>query len=127
MFGGVVNDQTIAELSSFDTETGQWVSVPSYGCTPLPRKNHVMVASEDGRYVWVFGGSDDQGPLNDLTVLDMDHQTWSTAIAAGGGPKPREMAAGTMAGKYFLVRARAAVSPCWLARARVVPAAAMFL
>lgn len=104
MFGGVINDQLTAELSSFDTETGQWVPVPSYGSAPLPRKNHVMCSSEDGRYVWIFGGSDDNGPLNDLTVLDMDHQTWSAAIAAGGGPKPREMAVGTMAGKYFLVR-----------------------
>lgn len=83
MFGGIVNDQLTAELSSFDTETGQWTPVPSYGSAPHARKGHVLVSSEDGRYVWVFGGLDENGPLADLTVLDMDHQTWSAAIAAG--------------------------------------------
>lgn len=103
IFGGLMNEALSGELSCFDTETGQWLPVPSYGTAPTPRKGHVTVASEDGRYLWVFGGVDATGPLNDITVLDMDHQTWSAAVAAGGGPAPRDAAVGAMSGKYMLI------------------------
>ena len=72
----MVNDELTSDLASFDTETSQWALVPSFGTPPTPRKGHVMVASEDGRYLWVFGGSDASGTLADLSALDMDHQTW---------------------------------------------------
>ena len=90
-FGGMVNEALSSELTSFDTETFQWALVPSYGTPPSPRRGHVMVASDDGRYLWIFGGVDDTGTLADLTALDMDHQTWSAPVAAGPeAPKPRE-------------------------------------
>ena len=103
IFGGLANNALSGELSCFDSESGQWSTVPAYGAPPSPRRGHLTVVSEDGRFLWVFGGVDDSGPLNDIAVLDMDHQTWSGGISAQGGPKPREGAVGTISGKYFLV------------------------
>ena len=64
-----------------------------------------MVASEDGRRLFVFGGFDGKMVLNDLHILETDRMQWSAAVAEVSGkvPAAREGHASGVVGKYMLV------------------------
>jgi hypothetical protein len=62
-----------------------------------------MVASENGRKMYIFGGSDGVRSMNDVYVLEVERFTWSVVGITGGVPESREGHTAIMASSFMVV------------------------
>eukprot|EP00741_Cyanophora_paradoxa_P013862 tig00020710_g13380.t1 len=74
-------------MLALDTDTWQWRPVPSLGDVPTPRG--LCGATVVGRNIWIFGGADVTGFLNDVYVYETDSHNWSRVLCNGDVPSPR--------------------------------------
>lgn len=62
-----------------------------------------LCATEDGRRLYLFGGHDGNGPLNDCHYLEVEQLLWNSTEPAGTPPEPREGHMAAVLGRYLLV------------------------
>lgn len=81
---------------SFGYVSGHGVTL---GSSPPPRNSHTACAANDGRLLVVYGGaSQEDGPMGDVYVLDLQEgaERWTRPRVTGQSPEPREMHAACM-------------------------------
>ena len=81
--GGYDAEGLHSDVYVLDFDTMLWTQALGLFGGPSPRRGHSMVASEDGRRLFVFGGFDGKAVLNDLHILETDRMQWSAAVAIG--------------------------------------------
>jgi hypothetical protein len=71
-----------------------------------------LCATEDGRRLYLFGGHDGNGPLNDCYYLEVEQLLWSAlAKPLGTPPEPREGHIAAVLGRYLFVSGGCGVQP----------------
>jgi len=97
-FGGfnktdrVLDDACMLELSA-DGTSGTWTALapePPVGSKSISaRSQHAAACSQDGRYVFVYGGYDGFKSLNDLWLLDLTTSSLRHVSVEGPAPEAR--------------------------------------
>ncbi|MBI1761245.1 MAG: hypothetical protein HYR56_07410, partial [Acidobacteria bacterium] len=68
----------------------QWRNLtPASGDKPEARRNGVAVYDPIGKRVIIFGGSGDNGPLNDTWAFSLETRAWAKLSTVGTPPPPR--------------------------------------
>lgn len=98
-------------LQVLDLDSLQWSEVPTFGNEPCPRKGSSMVASENGRKMYVFGGSDGVRTMSDVYVLEVERFTWSVVGITGGVPESREGHSAVMVSSFMVVSGGVSLLP----------------
>ena len=62
----------------------QWSTIQASGATPSPRFNHIAEVIDDKLYV--IGGTDGKRLFNDVHILDLTNNVWSSPQTIGGIP-----------------------------------------
>lgn len=93
---------SMQQVWSFDTNVGKWNVANATGNAPANRRDHVAVATHDGKII-IHGGTD-QGFLtfySDVAVLDCsaDAYTWSAPQVSGKIPAGRYTHTATLVGE----------------------------
>jgi N-acetylneuraminic acid mutarotase len=91
LFGGW-DDFNAVELGGtyiYDVAANTWAEVTPTGASPSPRDSHAMVYNPVNGLIYLFGGFDDVGQLNDLWVYSVAENTWTEVLPGGGPPAPR--------------------------------------
>ena len=93
IFGGQdKDDKYLNSLYKMDIKSGQWTEVQSSGQKPSPRSGHSMTYI--GSNIYLFGGCNESGMLNDLYLFDVETKTWHVMpMGSRGTPSPRYGAA----------------------------------
>jgi len=50
---------------------------------PPKRNSHTFTLSKDGKHAYLFGGANEEGPLNDLYRLDLETLIFSQIVLKG--------------------------------------------
>ncbi|KAG2424386.1 hypothetical protein HXX76_014595 [Chlamydomonas incerta] len=105
VFGGATADGVLLnDVWVWDQDSSQWAHVSTFGTVPSPRTGAAATCTDDGRRLYVFGGSDGGRCLNDVHYLDLEKLTWSpVAVHMGTPPEPREGASAHVTSKYLLI------------------------
>jgi len=102
--GDNYKDQTPIDVFVLDTRTYRWVEVPkpkSYDEEPesledmdeifnWPYQRYGHTVSAHGKYVYLFGGRNDNYPCNNLYVFDTQTYKWSRPSVTGDIPAARD-------------------------------------
>jgi len=97
VFGGCFLDrECFGDVRVLDTVEDRWFAPVVSGVGPTPREGHSATLVADN--IYVFGGSSEQGYMNDLYVLAVGEQSageqmrmaWGTVDVSGRAPSPRE-------------------------------------
>lgn len=78
-------------------------STPWWAHTHTRTTGATLCATEDGRRLFLFGGHDGSGPLNDCYCFEVQQLAWSCLRPSGALPEPREGHTAAMLGKYMLI------------------------
>ena len=81
------SDTDLNDAYYYSTDTAQWTSLSTLGQLPSGREGHS--ASILGERLYIFGGADAYGSLNDVLCLDLATLVWSYPVSAGTPPSPR--------------------------------------
>ena len=86
IFGGFIQSkgETLNSLISLSTTTGVIRELNSNIITPSPRFSH-LINSE----IYIFGGSGENGLLNDMWIYNIDTNAWRTLVYQGTSPSAR--------------------------------------
>ena len=104
IFGGSNGTILSSDIYSLDVEQSSIAQMSVYGPSPTPRRDHTIVASEDGRRLWMFGGNDGGKVLGDLQIFEVERQMWiSNPSTSGTPPCARECHASGCIGKYLMI------------------------
>lgn len=89
-FGGRGKSGKTNAVFEYDTSSNKWTEAYSTGNFPAPRFGHgaASIGSQQDRLL-IFGGSSNNGRLNDLAIFRSDTSTWSMLKASGSAPKAR--------------------------------------
>lgn len=88
VIGGANPSGPFCETYILDLNTRTWDVVESVGLRP--RYEHAAFAPPSCAHkIYVFGGANQAGNLNDIQVLDTISNTWSTVAVTGSLPAPR--------------------------------------
>ncbi len=83
-------------LFSYNIGANTWNLLSPGGTRPSPRRGAAMCYDKDNRRIWLFGGEDAGGRLNDLHYLDVSSGLPGTWVTVGGMtgsiPDPRMFA-----------------------------------
>eukprot|EP00286_Rhodomonas_abbreviata_P018936 CAMPEP_0181307350 /NCGR_PEP_ID=MMETSP1101-20121128/10828_1 /TAXON_ID=46948 /ORGANISM="Rhodomonas abbreviata, Strain Caron Lab Isolate" /LENGTH=78 /DNA_ID=CAMNT_0023413551 /DNA_START=463 /DNA_END=695 /DNA_ORIENTATION=+ len=76
------------DLRMYSISAGTWtdLSNPASGSPPSPRDEHAMAASGD--FLFVFGGWDSSGRVNDLRMYSISAGTWTDLSNPASGSPP---------------------------------------
>eukprot|EP01015_Nassula_variabilis_P011708 TRINITY_DN19472_c0_g1_i1.p2 TRINITY_DN19472_c0_g1~~TRINITY_DN19472_c0_g1_i1.p2 ORF type:complete len:120 (+),score=16.29 TRINITY_DN19472_c0_g1_i1:58-417(+) len=88
-----ISDRQYKELLVYDIEKNCW-EVQTEDEAPNGRNSHGFIYVQEQQSVYLFGGADQNGPLNDLYKLDLsknDFSNWQKIITKGDGPEGIEM------------------------------------
>jgi N-acetylneuraminic acid mutarotase len=97
IFGGNDGSSFFNDLHILDTDMLEWRKVDTTGDIPPPRAGHTASVLSKNAIV-VFGGGNEQGPTNDLHVLDTTTMCWTRRKVYGTAPSAR---AGHIASTVF--------------------------
>lgn len=98
VFGGrqgiTMDEKPLNDLWKFEFDSNQWILLKDGNESnevPQPRSFHKMVASHNGKEIFMFGGCGAKGRLNDLWKFDVKLGEWSQLPTSGelkgrGGP-----------------------------------------
>lgn len=123
LFGGVTEAGLARDLWILDLDALAWSEIPTFGAAPCARKGASLVATEDGRKLYLVGGATAAAALCDVHVLELDSFGWSALGTVGDAPAGRECPAVSLTPPYLLVAgghavveggARVAVSDFWV-------------
>ncbi|KAE8660219.1 Acyl-CoA-binding domain-containing protein 5 [Hibiscus syriacus] len=91
------------QVKAFDTQTGTWSILKTYGKAPVSRGGQSVTLV--GSTLVIFGGQDaNRMLLNDLHILDLETMTWDEFDAVGVPPSPRsDHASAVHAERYLLI------------------------
>eukprot|EP00054_Salpingoeca_dolichothecata_P005655 m.35601 g.35601 ORF g.35601 m.35601 type:complete len:175 (-) comp15781_c1_seq1:354-878(-) len=67
----------------------KWSLQQVSGQPPPPRYDHACVVRHGRPEIYIFGGSQENHPLNDVHILNTDTWTWHTPKVTGLPPEPR--------------------------------------
>lgn len=88
VIGGANPSGPFCETFMLDLNSRTWDSVDSPGLRPRYEHTAFAPLSKPGK-IYIFGGANQAGNMNDMQVLDTDTLTWSTLVPAGTAPSPR--------------------------------------
>ena len=88
VIGGANPSGPFCETFVLDLGTRAWDTVDSPGLRPRYEHAAFVPASKPGK-IYVFGGANQAGNVNDIQVLDTAGLTWSTLSPRGTPPSPR--------------------------------------
>lgn len=123
LFGGITEAGLSSELWILDLDALTWSEIPTFGAAPCARRGSALVATEDGRKLYLVGGATAAAELCDVHVLELDSFGWSALGTVGDAPKGRECPAVSLTPPYLLVAgghataeggARTAISDFWV-------------
>jgi hypothetical protein len=99
MFGGDESSGTPAAYSDklyhYNAVANTWTLLNPSGSKPSPRRGAALCYDKDNHRIWVFGGEDASGKVNDLHYLDVNSLpgTWNNVSGMTGSiPDPRMFA-----------------------------------
>lgn len=72
----------------FYIPTRTWRELLTDGDVPAGREGHASWVIDD--YMFIYGGSCDSGPFDDVMALHIPSSTWSTIMVLGDHPGHRE-------------------------------------
>lgn len=101
LFGGSGTSGTkMSDCYRLDVSTLVWTSLATSGDVPTGRDGHTATILDEKLYI--FGGADNSGRLNDVRILDLASLRWKHARAAGGlNPAPRWGHVGALINQQF--------------------------
>jgi N-acetylneuraminic acid mutarotase len=88
VIGGANPSGPFCETFVLDLNSRCWDTVDSPGLRPRYEHAAFVPASKAGK-IYVFGGANQAGNMNDIQVLDTDTNVWTTLNPAGTAPAPR--------------------------------------
>ena len=88
VIGGANPSGPFCDTYVLDLNSRSWDTVDSPGLRP--RYEHVaFVPESQPEKIYVFGGANQAGNMNDVQVLDTSTHTWTTLSPSGTAPSPR--------------------------------------
>ncbi len=79
-----------AALPGFAQSSWQWRELtPTSGAAPEVRRNGAAIYDPVGKRVIVFGGTGNNGTLNDTWAFDLTARSWAKLTTTGATPAPR--------------------------------------
>lgn len=107
VFGGAAADGAtlLNDLWIYDQDSLTWTYVTCFGNIPAPRRGASLCATEDGRRLYLFGGSDGAHALNDVYFLELEKLAWCAL--------PVHVSAGGLVSDFILWGAGACWGRCW--------------
>lgn len=123
LFGGLTEAGLSNEVWILDLDALSWAEIPTFGAAPCARKGASLVATEDGRKLYLVGGATAAAALCDVHVLELDNFGWSALGTVGDAPQGRESPALSLTPPYLLVAGgnalgeaggRTAISDFWV-------------
>eukprot|EP00698_Gefionella_okellyi_P025313 TRINITY_DN9234_c0_g1_i1.p1 TRINITY_DN9234_c0_g1~~TRINITY_DN9234_c0_g1_i1.p1 ORF type:complete len:1132 (-),score=272.22 TRINITY_DN9234_c0_g1_i1:130-3525(-) len=88
ILGGIQEALYLDQLYCLETSCMKWTRVDTTGSVPMRRYGHAMLTIDDGKRILVFGGSNDVEVCNDMYVLDVETNVWTTPTQTGHLPPP---------------------------------------
>jgi N-acetylneuraminic acid mutarotase len=88
VIGGANPSGPFCETFVLDLNSRCWDTVDSPGLRPRYEHAAFVPASKAGK-IYVFGGANQAGNMNDIQVLNTDTNVWTTLSPAGTAPAPR--------------------------------------
>ncbi|KAK1930762.1 Actin-fragmin kinase [Phytophthora citrophthora] len=78
------------DIFYYDAPLNQWVkpSVSPTGQLPQPRAFAGLTASDDGKTLFLFGGTDGRQEFGSLFLFDVMHSRWDSLVGATLGERP---------------------------------------
>lgn len=76
--GGSNESEVLASVERFDVKRGKWTELPPMN---TPRLSHAAVVFK--HRMFVFGGSDGEGPLDTFEVFDLHKHLWGPSLKLG--------------------------------------------
>ena len=102
VIGGANPSGPFCETFVLDLKTRSWDTLDSPGLRPRYEHAAFVPASQPGK-IYVFGGANQAGNMNDIQVLDTATQTWSTLAPSGTPPGPRTHHTTASAGDKLII------------------------
>lgn len=90
VFGGRSSTQECSnDLWAYDPDANTWSTATASGTRPSARYGHTAVMDAANGSMYVFGGRDAGGALNDCYTFDISTDTWSQVTMSGTIPSVR--------------------------------------
>ncbi|CAE7197864.1 KEL2, partial [Symbiodinium sp. KB8] len=91
-----------ADLCIWSSEASRWTELSPNGTLPSPRFEHTMVWSQADAAIYVFGGFEDGGVLNDLHRYEPLENEWNLLSPGGSVPPVRYQHSMVSAGVLYM-------------------------
>lgn len=102
VIGGANPSGAFCDTFVLDLNTMQWDMIDFPGFRA--RYEHAaFIPSSQPDKIYIFGGADQTGNMNDIQVLDTKNNSWSTPSVSGTPPSPRTYHTTAIAGDNFIV------------------------
>lgn len=102
IIGGANPSGSFCDTFTLDLNTLSWDTLESSGFKA--RYEHAaFVPSCRPRSIYIFGGADQGGNMNDVQVLDTERNVWNTLTVGGTPPCPRTFHTSAVVGDKFIV------------------------
>ena len=102
VIGGANPDGPFGEMYILDLDNFTWDTCESIGFKA--RYEHTaFVVPDKPNCIYVFGGADQAGNLNDVQMFDLIESSWSTVATTGSLPCPRTFHNGACVGNSLIV------------------------
>jgi uncharacterized protein (TIGR03437 family) len=86
----IISIITLSNVVSAQSSNWQWRNLtPQSGQSPEARRDAEAIYDAAGKRVILFGGSGDNGPLNDTWAFNLETRAWTKLGATGTPPAPR--------------------------------------
>ena len=86
MFGGSDDNGFFNDTWAYDPSKNTWTNLSPSGPLPPPRSAQSMVYDSTSGHVIMFGGTNDQGDLNDIWAYDPAANAWRDLSPSGTVP-----------------------------------------
>ncbi|KAK9823106.1 hypothetical protein WJX72_000307 [[Myrmecia] bisecta] len=110
VFGGQGEVGLLNDMWEWNMDTMHWTQIAYYHSLgghstepPCARRNATLCATEDGKRLWLYGGSNGQISLADLYYFDTESMMWSQVTLTGPIPEPRESHCACIVSKFLMV------------------------
>lgn len=100
--GGANPSGTFAEVYVLDLDTHIWDTIDCTGLKARYEHSAFLPSCQPGK-IYIFGGADQYGNMNDIQVFDTGSNTWGSVACTGNPPTPRIFHNGPCIGNQLIV------------------------